>query len=179
MRGSDCYQITPESLVPRTWGNRETIDFYLLCRETGCPVAGEETQGCRLWGAGGVRWTDVDMALRHSGTLREASFCRIVYLLQDRKGPRAGSGAFKAAFSSWGLTQVVITSCRSLLSWKQGREGPNLFRCILKALHEPHLLQALDKLTGKISENLGELFPPRVSCSAPRVEFGGHLWEAD
>lgn len=179
MTGLDCYQITPEFLVPRTWGNRDPIDFYLLCRETGCPVASEETQGCHLWGAGGVRQTDVDMALRHSGTLREASFCRIVYLLQDRKGPGLAQGDLKQHFHPEGLTQVVTTSCRSLLSWKQGRDAPNLFRCILKVLHELHLLQALDKLRGNTSQNLGEVFPSGVSCNAPGDEFGRHLWEAN
>ena len=57
-----------------------------------------------------MRQTDVHVVLRQPGTLTEASFCKIVYLLQDRKGPDHADGCLKQWFQTEGLDRVVTAS---------------------------------------------------------------------
>lgn len=100
------------------------------------------------------------------------------FLLQNcSPSARQGLGCTKGHLNHhiWpeGLMRVVTASCSLASCLEMERVSLNFFRWILKAAHQiapPARCGLTDT-----SQNPGELFLPGVSCSAPRVEFGGQL----
>lgn len=154
MEGLDSYQIVSVFPVPQ-----KTLET-----RTHCVSSETMVWRCHVWGAGRQRLADVDTAQKHSGTLGESLFCRIIYFLQDIKGTGHHLGISK---SNTLLLRNLVCTCVCFF----GKQGNCLtFLTCWKLFTKPTGLE------GRVHRHFrkpGKFSIPQLPFTPPELSLGG------